>query len=160
VSSLTVPSVSYGPSNQMGIDAYTTRLGIPSQDIFGLIYLVYLCACGVLLVLFFVFGLALQLAIWVSCQEKKGIWRARRFRWAEMASNNSLRIMVLALGTLATFAFYVSHIQHHVMNLEFYCLSAMDSALRHRSRLLSLGIRVGYHSAKSRSGLLLDIVYK
>ena len=160
MSSLTVPSVSYGPTHQMGIDTYAARLGIPSQDISGLIYLVYLCACGVLLVIFFVFGLALQVAVWVSSQERKETWRAQRFRWAEMASNNSLRIMVLALGTLATFGFYVSHIHHHITKHEFYCLSAMDSALRYWSCLFSLGIRVGYHSAESRSGLLLDPAHK
>ena len=111
VSSLTVNSVNYGP-NQTGIDAYATRLGIPSQYIFGIVYLVFLCGCGALLVLFFVLGFILQIAVWVSFRERKGIWRARRFRWAEMASNNSLRVMVLALGTLATFAFYVSRIHN------------------------------------------------
>ena len=140
VSSLTLPSVSYGPSSQLGIAAYAARLGIPSQDIFGIIYLVYLCACGVLLALFFVVGLALQIAVWHSSQERKGSWRARRFRWAEMASNNSLRIMVLALGTLATFTFYVSHIRDHFMSLELYlslsnglstALPVLPSSFRH-----------------------------
>lgn len=120
MSSLTVPSVSYGPplSNQTGIDAYATRLNIPSQDIFGIVYLVFLTACAALLVIFLVIGFALQITVWVSHRDRKGIWRAQRFRWAEMASNNSLRIMVLALGTLATFAFYVSHILNQLAKLE------------------------------------------
>jgi hypothetical protein len=162
VSSLTVPSVSSNPplANQTGIKAYATRLGIPSQDIFGITYLVFLCACGILLVVFFVFGFILQIAVWISSQERKDVWRARRFRWAEMASNNSLRIMVLALGTLATFAFYVCCIAINSRSLSNICLLAMDSALRHGSRLLPLGIRVGYHSAESRSGLLPDLVHK
>jgi hypothetical protein len=51
LASLTVPDVSYGPplSNQTGISAYAMRLGIPSQDIFGIIYLEFLSACGALL---------------------------------------------------------------------------------------------------------------
>jgi uncharacterized iron-regulated membrane protein len=121
VSSLTVPSVSYGPplANQTGIDAYATRLKIPSQDIFGIVYLVFLSACAALLLFFLVVGFALQITVWVSSpQDRKDIWRARRFRWAEMASNNSLRIMVLALGTLATFAFYVSHIRNQFAKFE------------------------------------------
>lgn len=119
---MTVPSVSYtsGAVDQLGIAAYATRLGIPAQDIFGLVYLVYLCACGVLLVIFFVCGLVLQIAVWISSSERKEVWRVRRFRWAEMASNNSLRIMVLALGTLATFSFYVSHIYHQFVSLNLY----------------------------------------
>ena len=162
VSSLTVPSVSSSPPlvNQTGISAYATRLGIPSQDIFGIIYLVFLCACGALLVVFFVFGFILQIAVWISSRERKDVWRARRFRWAEMASNNSLRVMVLALGTLATFAFYVCRIAISSRSLSNTCLLAMDSALCHGSRLLPLGSRVSYHSAESRSGLLLDLAYK
>jgi hypothetical protein len=121
VSSLTVPPVSYGPplANQTGIEACATRLKIPSQDILGIVYLVFLSACAALLLIFLVVGFALQIAVWVSSsQNRKGIWRARRFRWAEMASNNSLRIMVLALGTLATFAFYVSHIRNQFTKFE------------------------------------------
>jgi hypothetical protein len=110
ISSLGLPSVGHGPTNQLGIDAYATRLGIPTQDIFGIIYLVFLCACGALLGIFFICGLVLQVIVWISSSERKGIWQERRFQWAEMGSNNSLRIMVLSLGTLATFAFYVSHI--------------------------------------------------
>jgi hypothetical protein len=160
VSSLAVPPVSYGPVNQMGINAYATWLGIPSQDIFGLIYLVYLCACGALLVIFLVFGLILQVVVWVSSQERKDIWRARRFRWAEMASNNSLRIMVLALGTLATFSFFVSHTCDQFMNSSNMSLSAMDSALCHWSRVLPLSICTSYHPTASWSGLLLNLAHR
>ena len=121
VSSLTVPLVSYGspPGNQTGIEAYATRLKIPSQDVFGIVYLVFLSACAALLLVFLIVGFTLQIVVCVSSSpSRKGVWRARRFCWAEIASNSSLRIMVLALGTLATFTFYVSHICNQFAKLE------------------------------------------
>jgi len=104
-----VPPVSSGVTigDTTGIDAYALKIGISPQDIFGIAYLVFLSACAVLLGLFVLIGLVMQICVSTAkTPDKKQVWLARREKWIATSSNNSLRIMTLALGALATFAFY------------------------------------------------------
>jgi hypothetical protein len=96
LSSTVVPPVSSGLSNgePIGIDGYAQRLGISPQDIFGIAYLVFLCACAVLLCLFLLIGLVIQIGVFTAkSPDRRQVWLARRERWTAMSSNNSLRIV-------------------------------------------------------------------
>jgi hypothetical protein len=94
LSQLSVPPVSSGPST--GISAYAAKLGVSHQDIFGISYFVFLCACAALLCIFVLVGLAVQIAsLAASGPERKELWLERRTRWRQMSSNNSLRIVNL-----------------------------------------------------------------
>jgi hypothetical protein len=91
-----VPPVSSGQSNKetTGIDAYAQRLGINPQDVFGIVYLVFLCSCAVLLGLFLLVGLVMQIGVFTSkTQDKRQVWLARQMKWKAMSSNNTLRIV-------------------------------------------------------------------
>jgi hypothetical protein len=131
IASLSVPSVSSDQplSEQSGIHAYSTRLGVPSQDMFGIVYLAYLCACAVLLCLFFLVGLAMQVAVWTAkTPERKVVWTARRVRWGEMASNNSLRIVNLVLHCVLPFIYFTADdaCPWNVGNILVLCKSSQD----------------------------------
>jgi hypothetical protein len=96
LSETAVPPVSSGVTvgETTGIDAYALRIGISPQDIFGIAYLVFLCACAVLLGLFLLVGLVVQISVFTAkTADKKQAWLARREKWAGMSSNNSLRIV-------------------------------------------------------------------
>jgi hypothetical protein len=77
-----------------GIPAYAAKLGINRQDIFGMAYFVFLCACAALLVIFLLVGLAIQIASLIASNpERKEVWLKRRTQWRQISSNNSLRIV-------------------------------------------------------------------
>jgi hypothetical protein len=87
-----IPSVS--SETPVGIPAYASKLGVSPQDIFGIAYFVFLCACAVLISLFMLVGLVIQIAALMASQpERKEVWLERRKRWQQMSSNNSLRIV-------------------------------------------------------------------
>ena len=91
-----VPPVGSGQisGETTGIDGYALRLGINPQDIFAIAYMVFLCACAVLLGLFLFIGLAIQIgALKAKAPSKKQIWLDRREKWQGISSNNSLRIV-------------------------------------------------------------------
>jgi hypothetical protein len=91
-----VPPVGSGQiiGQTTGIDGYAQRLGINPQDIFAIAYMVFLCACAVLLGLFLFIGLAIQIgALKAKAPSKKQIWLDRREKWQGISSNNSLRIV-------------------------------------------------------------------
>jgi hypothetical protein len=95
---VTIPDVQSGssPSDQSGIVAYAGKVGVPPQDVFGIVYFVFLCACGVLITLFFFVGIVMQIGVCLAkTPTRKMVWQERRGRWAEMSSNNSLRIVRL-----------------------------------------------------------------
>lgn len=93
LSQLSLPAVSSSEASG-GIPAYAAKLGISQQDIFGIAYFVFLCACAVLLGIFLLVGLAVQIASsMASDPERKEAWLERRTRWRQMSSNNSLRIV-------------------------------------------------------------------
>ena len=91
-----VPPVGSGQTigQTTGIDGYAQRLGINPQDIFAIAYMVFLCACAVLLGLFLFIGLAIQIgALKAKTPDEKQLWLARREKWQGISSNNSLRIV-------------------------------------------------------------------
>jgi len=99
--SFAIPPVSSGSGlgASSGIATYSARLGVDEQDVFGIIYLVFLCACGVLLAISFLIGTVLHIASLVSTEEeRKAVWRTRRHRWAQMSSNNTLRLVCSCLS--------------------------------------------------------------
>jgi hypothetical protein len=135
VASLSVPSVSSDQplTEQSGIHSYSTRIGVQSQDMFGIVYLVYLCACAVLLSLFFLVGLGMQVAVWTAkTPERKVVWTARRVRWGEMASNNSLRIVRLVLHCVLAFIYCTADdaCPWNVGNILVLCKSSEDASNR------------------------------
>ena len=88
---LKIPTVSPGVSK--GISTYLAQKGINDQDIFGLIYLVILCACAILLGLFLIVKGALIIVASKVKAEKRPVWEARSQQVTHMASNNSLRLV-------------------------------------------------------------------
>jgi len=131
IASLAVPSVSSGPplAEQTGIQAYATRIGVPEQDIFGIVYLVYLCACALLIALFFLVGLVMQVKLWAAnTPERKAVWMARRARWGEMASNNTLRIVWPVLRCMSVFINLVidDACPWNVGNILIFCASYLS----------------------------------
>jgi len=102
-----VSTVNSGLGVSSGIANYAGRLGVNEQDVFGVIYLVFLCACGVLLAIYILVGAIMHVKSLASKDEEgKEVWTTRRRRWGHMSSNNTLRLLLVALGTLATFAFH------------------------------------------------------
>ena len=84
-----IPAVS--PSVSAGMATYSSHLGINPQDIFGIVYLVFLCACLLLLGLHMVAKAAVHIAVrrakdWAKCD-------SRRAQFAHMSSNNTLRLV-------------------------------------------------------------------
>jgi hypothetical protein len=93
LSEFNVPPVSSSKA-PAGITAYAAKLGINQQDIFGIAYFVFLCACAALLVISVLVGLVVHIASSMADEpERKEAWFERRTRWRQMSSNNSLRIV-------------------------------------------------------------------
>jgi hypothetical protein len=90
-----IPTVD--PDASTGIATYSSRLGIDVQDIFGIVYLVLLCVCLVLLVLYVLVNATMHVMVHRASksgdEEKKAKWEARKGRFAHMASNNTLRLV-------------------------------------------------------------------
>jgi len=102
-----VTTVNSGPVSS-GIANYSGRLGVNEQDVFVIIYLVFLCACGLLLVITVLVGTIMHIASLVSKDEdRKEVWNTRRHRWGHMSSNNTLRL-VRGLSIFETFTLLIS----------------------------------------------------
>ena len=87
-----IPVVS--PSMSSGIATYTSQLGIDEQDIFGIVFLVFLCACALLWGLHLLGYAILRIVTFcVGNQERKAVWEARRGRLTNLFSNNTLRLV-------------------------------------------------------------------
>jgi hypothetical protein len=86
-----IPVVSPGLSK--GISTYLARMGINEQDIFGLIYLVFLCVCAALLGLYLIAKGILQILAARAAVENRAAWEARGIQVTHMASNNTLRLV-------------------------------------------------------------------
>ena len=100
----TLPIVSPGLSK--GIAAYSAQMGISEQDIFMLIYFVFLCACLILLGVHLIAKGVVHGLVVRATGENKAVWE-RRSRWVtHMVSNNSLRLVrdYHQLNTLITFS--------------------------------------------------------
>ena len=77
-----------------GISTYSSKIGIDAQDLFGIVYLVFLSACALLLCLYLVAGAVTHIAIWrAPNEERKTVWEARKSRFAHMSSNNGFRLV-------------------------------------------------------------------
>jgi hypothetical protein len=77
-----------------GIANYAAQQGINAQDIFGVVFLVFLCACALLLVIHLVAAAVIQVAILISKDEaRKDVWETRRDRFRYLSSNNCLRLV-------------------------------------------------------------------
>jgi hypothetical protein len=77
-----------------GISTYSSKLGINAQDLFSIVYLVFLCACAVLLGLYLIAGAVTHIAIWrAPNEETKEVWEVRKNRFTHMSSNNSFRLV-------------------------------------------------------------------
>jgi hypothetical protein len=84
-----IPTVSSG-----GISTYSSQLGLSEQDIFGIIYLLFLCACALLLGLYLLAEATIHIASFLAkTEEKKAMWEARKSRFPYFASNNTLRLV-------------------------------------------------------------------
>jgi hypothetical protein len=95
-----------------GIANYAGRLGVNEQDVFGVIYLVFLCACGVLLVVSILVGAIMHVKSLASKDEEgKEVWTTRRRRWGHMSSNNTLR---LVCGFVYIWEFQTSHFINNI----------------------------------------------
>jgi hypothetical protein len=90
-----IPTVDPGVST--GIATYSSRLGIDRQDIFGIVYLVLLCACLVLLGLYVLASAIIHVMVHQASksgdEEKKAKWEAWKGHFAHMSSNNTLRLV-------------------------------------------------------------------
>jgi len=87
-----IPVVS--PSVSSGIATYSSQLGIDEQDIFGIVFLVFLCVCALLWGLHLLGDVILRVvAFWAIDQERREVWKARRDRFSHMFSNNTLRLV-------------------------------------------------------------------
>jgi hypothetical protein len=87
-----IPVVS--PSVSSGIATYSSQLGIDEQDIFGIVFLVFLCVCALLWGLHLLGDVILRIvAFWAIDQERREVWKARRDRLSHMFSNNTLRLV-------------------------------------------------------------------
>jgi Transient receptor potential (TRP) ion channel len=87
-----IPPVMSGA--QTGIAGYAQQIGVDEQDLFMVIFLVFLCACGILLVLHFSVGVGIHVtSIRAKDEDKKEIWKKRRINWQYMSSNNLLRLV-------------------------------------------------------------------
>ena len=88
-----IPPVGSG-SGLGGIATYAAQQGIDAQDVFGVVYLVFLCACALLLVIYLVVAAVIQVAFLKSKDgARKDVWEARRDRWRHLFSNNGLRLV-------------------------------------------------------------------
>ena len=77
-----------------GISGYAVELGIGPQEVFVVVYCVFLCACLILLGLSLLVGLALQLNVLLATSDEK-MEKGLRWRtlWQQMMSNNALRLV-------------------------------------------------------------------
>ena len=95
-----IPAVSPGLSK--GISTYLARMGINEQDIFGVIYLVFLCACAILLGLYLIIKGSFEILAARATGENRAAWEARGLRITHMASNNTLRLVRIYCSRLLT----------------------------------------------------------
>jgi len=101
VNSAAVPSL----GSARGIDAYALKLGIDPGDIFLIAYLVFLCGCALVLVVFLLVGAGVEVGVLLARGEGKEVWVRRRDKWKAMSSNNSLRIVCIMHLILLRFEF-------------------------------------------------------
>jgi hypothetical protein len=91
------PSVSTTPPPpelSYGIPVYAAKLKIDYQDVFTIIYFMFLCVTGLLVAVFLLVGLIMQIALWsAKTEENKQEWLTRRARWQQSISNNTLRLV-------------------------------------------------------------------
>jgi hypothetical protein len=86
-----IPAVS--PSVSSGISTYTSQLGIDEQDIFTIVFLVFLCACALIFGLRLLGEAVVRIATFFASAERKAVWEARRERMGHMFSNGTLRLV-------------------------------------------------------------------
>jgi len=77
-----------------GIPLYAAKLGVSQQDILAIVYFVFLCACAILLGVNGLVHLVLHVNfLHAKNGGTKDVWLARRTRWQQMSSNNTLRLV-------------------------------------------------------------------
>jgi Transient receptor potential (TRP) ion channel len=87
-----IPVVSTGISE--GIVNYSSELGISEQDIFGLVYLVFMCACATLLGLYLIAKAVVHVMVGRARDgQRRAVWEKRSHTVSHMASNNALRLV-------------------------------------------------------------------
>ena len=81
---LQFPTIS--PGIAQGMSTYLTRMGINGQHVFGLVYLVALCACAILLGLYLIVKGPLITLVARVTDENRAVWEGRSQRVALVAS--------------------------------------------------------------------------
>jgi len=134
-----IPAVS--PSLSSGISTYSSQLGIDEQDIFTIIFLVFLSVCALIFGLRLLGEAVVRIATFFASAERKAVWEARRERMGHMFSNGTLRLVC-----------YYRSLVLHAYSLELLALVgaspwdpwdlrllSVDPNLHLRSHLLPLG---------------------
>jgi hypothetical protein len=91
-SNASIPVVSTHMS--LGISTYSSKLGIDAQDLFGIMYPVFLSVCAVLLCLYLVAVAVTHIAILHALNEEtKTVWEGWKNQFAHVFSNNSFQLV-------------------------------------------------------------------
>jgi hypothetical protein len=87
-----IPVVSRGVPS--GLSTFAAQLGMDAQDLFSLVFFVFLCACAIVIGLYLLAVAIVHMGILFSKDWKgSAVWEARKDRLAHLSSNNFLRLV-------------------------------------------------------------------